>query len=438
MARPSLFLMLLGASGALGQSAEPSPYDSSVATDDASCTTCSSGCAVTLEQTSATTATATAAAGAVSAYLTDATGTVLAYTTSTGTSISFDFSETSAWENFSYPGAPSGLVAHVVYASSCSSSAMVSTWDAILDNYMSSDESTFGADAAVTNGGVAPTVTLSSANVLTGGTYSIDFPEATGAVLFWVRDQSGTLLYLKDGGSPVEGAKTFPVGTTSLEYCEATSDTVSCGTTSIVPSYISSLEAGTTTNALRTTTQDKDGTYVIAPDTTALSDCETYSIYVKATSGASDALGFAFSSAVEVTADLPFYTYVQCGSSSPTTVYWSEVTTGDVTAWSGYSGYSQEVTVDHPACEGNYADGVNVTVDGRDCRCDKGTLFCDAEDVGSYFRLSNDEAVGIALSVSVIVILLLLALIFLCLKKTAQNQEIKTVLATNTKGEDRL
>ena len=30
------------------------------------------------------------------------------------------------------------------------------------------------------------------------------------------------------------------------------------------------------TNALRTTIQDKDGTYVIAPDTTALSDCEKY------------------------------------------------------------------------------------------------------------------------------------------------------------------
>ena len=206
-----------------------------------------------------------------------------------------------------------------------------------------------------------------------------------------------------------------------------------------VPSYISSLEGGDQggdpEEEMRTTIQDKDGTYVIAPDTTALSDCETYSIYVKATSGASDALGFAFSAAVEVTAALPFYTYVQCGSS--TTVYWSEVTTSDVTAFAP-SGFSQEVTVDHPACEGNYADGVNVTVDGRDCRCDKGTLFCDAEDVGSYFRLSNDEAVGIALSVSVIVILLLLALIFLCLKKTAQNQEIKTVLATNTKGEDRL
>lgn len=437
MARPSLFLMLLGASasGVLGQSSEPSPYDSSVATDDASCTTCSSGCTVTLEQTGTTTATATATAGAVSAYLADTTGTVLAYTTSPGTSISFDFSETTSWEDFSYPGAPSGLVAHVVYASSCSSSAMMSTWDAILDDYMSSDESTFGSNTTATSGGAAPTATVSSASVLTGGDYSITFPEATGSVLFWVRDQSGTLLYLKDGGSPVNGAKTFPAGTTSLEYCEATSDTVSCGTTSIVPSYISSLEGGTTSNVLRTTIQDTDGTYVIAPDTTALSDCETYSIYVKATSGASDALGFAFSAAVEVTAALPFYTYVQCGSS--TTVYWSEVTTSDVTAFAP-SGFSQEVTVDHPACEGNYADGVNVTVDGRDCRCDKGTLFCDAEDVGSYFRLSNDEAVGIALSVSVIVILLLLALIFLCLKKTAQNQEIKTVLATNTKGEDRL
>lgn len=208
-----------------------------------------------------------------------------------------------------------------------------------------------------------------------------------------------------------------------------------------MPDYIASLEAGTTTNALKTTIQDKDGTYVIAPDTAALGGvaCETYSIYVKKTSGASTALAFAFTSAVEVTDTLPFYTYLQCGSSL--TVYWSEVTTNDVVAWTGLS-IEQEVMVGHPACDdadGNdIPDGTNVTLDGRDCRCDKGTLFCDAKGTGSYFRLSNDEAVGIALSVSVIVILLLLAAIFFCLKKTAQNQELKTVLATNTKADDRL
>ena len=238
------------------------------------------------------------------------------------------------------------------------------------------------------------------------------------------------------GAQPMEG-KAFPAGTTALESCEATATNVSCSSTSIVPSYITSLEnVNDMVNVRKTDIVDKDGTYVVEPDGSLT--CGTYSIYVKANANDSDAVAFAFSSVLVVTADLPFYTYLQCGSDP--TVYWSEVTTSDVTAWVAPSGYSQEVTIDHPACEGDYADGTNITVDGRDCRCDKGTLFCHAEDVGDYFRLSDEEAVGIALSVSVIVILLLLALIFLCLKKTAQNQELKTVLAANTanSADDRL
>lgn len=250
MARPSLFLLLLCAPAALGQSAEPSPYDSNVA--DYSCTACpvnsgSDPCPVTVEQTGpkAATATISNAAGAVAAYLTDATGTVIAYTSSPSTSISFDFSETDAWADYSYPGSPSGLIAHVVFASTCSSSAMVSTWvstavpgpspllpsslphspslstcptpsrigcphrlirtrparcenqDAILDNYMSSDESTFGADGTMTSGGSAPTATVASANVLTGGSYSVTFPKAATSVLAWIRDSTGTLLFVK-------------------------------------------------------------------------------------------------------------------------------------------------------------------------------------------------------------------------------------------------
>jgi len=357
--------------------------------------------------------------------------------------VTFDFSETAAWadNDISYSGLPTALVAPVVYESVCSSSATVATWDAILNSYMSSDASTFGE----TEGGAPPIVSVTgSATVRGGGNYTVKFP-AENAVLAYVRDQTGTVLYLEDmtgeyatsvRGAFV-GAQPFPAGTTALESCEATATTVSCSSTSIVPSYITSLEnVDDMVNVRKTDIVDKDGTYVVEPDGSLT--CGTYSIYVKANAGDSDAVAFAFSSVLVVTADLPFYTYLQCGSNS--TVYWSEVTTSDVTAWVAPSGYSQEVTIDHPACEGDYADGTNITVDGRDCRCDKGTLFCHAEDVGDYFRLSDEEAVGIALSVSVIVILLLLALIFLCLKKTAQNQELKTVLAANTanSADDRL
>ena len=62
---------------------------------------------------------------------------------------------------------------------------------------MSSDESTFGADGTMTSGGSAPTATVASANVLTGGSYSVTFPKAATSVLAWIRDSTGTLLFVK-------------------------------------------------------------------------------------------------------------------------------------------------------------------------------------------------------------------------------------------------
>jgi len=62
-----------------------------------------------------------------------------------------------------------------------------------------------------------------------------------------------------------------------------------------------------------------------------------------------------------------------------------------------------------------------------------GDAQCTAKNNKSRFRLSDGEAVGLAVSVSVIVLIIIMALIFLCLKKTAQKQESKAaVLNSNT------
>lgn len=58
---------------------------------------------------------------------------------------------------------------------------------------MSSDASTFGE----TEGGAPPIVSVTgSATVRGGGNYTVKFP-AENAVLAYVRDQTGTVLYLE-------------------------------------------------------------------------------------------------------------------------------------------------------------------------------------------------------------------------------------------------
>merc|ERR1712054_106702 len=238
--------------------------------------------------------------------------------------------------------------------------------------------------------------------------------KGTGSSLAWVKDQAGTILYLKD---------------TSADTASFVKNNIA------MPAGTSDLEAGTTENMPRTTNTRSSGgdVYRLSPSDAA---CTSYTIYAKVATEDDKALAFGFDKTLKFVAtsdDLgdgtTFYSYISCNKG---TLYYGlvDVTTLPVKNDIG----TPEKMVGYPACNGTHAEGTSFDLDGRNCTCVKGDAFCDAPPVGSYFRMSDREAVGVALSVSVIVLLVLMALIFLCLKKTAQKQELVGVLKSNTKG----
>jgi len=290
-------------------------------------------------------------------------------------------------------------------------------------------------------------------------------PTATPAVppsppfvnAYWVENQVGDVLNYKEAVYPDTAAKSlngaFPSGTTALTACRLFDGAKVCSTVNLVDKYVAKMTAVPPTDVGTNcatvgdcaTFESKFSAMVNTAKQTRVKavGCSQYAIYAKNVSDGA-IFAFALNSYIQfeaTTTALGGNTYEVFVTCDGATVSKGVVDMALVPA-STFSYRGPVTIVGAPACNATNGDGVMTTkghesgktfqVDGRECNCNNGTLFCGAgptPDAGMH--LSDGEAVGIALSVSFIVILLLMALVFLCLKKTAQKSS-SAVLKSNT------
>jgi len=420
-------LLLLLAARTLAQSAEENANSVLAAAADDACASITTGSVgLTVAQTGTTTATVTLSASTAMTYiaLKDGWGTIIAYQAGV-TASSVPMTWTIDLE-------PDELYAHVLStacAASSSQTAKVETWAFKVSQYITSDAVTLEGDTSVNIS--APTFSSPS---IDDKTIAITFETKTetAATMKWAKGATGSVIYLSETAGAETTTVTFPEGTTSVEACQSTDVTMACGSYSLVSDYVTSYGAGSSGSGLVTTTK-KAGTgggswsYTVSPT----ASCDTYTIYAKDSSDA--ILAFGFDSALSFTATdaalSDFTVYLMCDSGA---LQYESITVSSIVAT--YDIGTPEVVVGAADCNGTYASGTTyLDADGRNCTCDMGNAYCMAGETDSSFFLSDGEAVGLALSVSIIVILILMALIFFCLKKTAQKQELVGVLKTNTK-----
>jgi len=471
--RASVALLALAARHAAAQSAEPSPYDTLVA--ETGCTTditVDSARTITTTQSTATSATVSvsnAGGGVKQIYLTNQDGTVIGHSTES-TTTTFSWAE-SEWDaTYPYPGTPAYLKGMVLFEDCVmgKQDALLATWATTMENYITSDAPTFSGsafDAAAPSLPPSPPPAANEAAAAAApnpdapvfGTVDfvdndlpVTFKRAAGVKMEYVKDAKGLLVHLHDHRvSPSEGEATveasFAAGTTGLTACEASAYSVLCTEFNLVPPYIANLEsAAAMTATLAVTVTRPYGNEVVrlAPSD---SSCVDYTIYAKLTADADDAIAFGADAFIEFKADeamllgTTFYAFVKCGTGA--LAYGQVDVATDVDAISSLSadciegiGNDCELLVGFASCDEVHAEGTSFDLDGKNCTCYKGDAFCEAPPAGTYFRLSDGESVGLALSLSVIVLLLMMGLIFMCLKKTAEKQGNVAVLATNTKG----
>lgn len=489
----ALGLLLLAAEGGLAQSREPSQWDANVAgygnviVDGCPCTNngtigtdiCSPDNAaeeVKQTETSAMTATFASRVSLKYAYLTDQDGTILDYR-----------ADDTAWEGpasrtvrFTWDASkqPTGIVPHIVYKDSCAvvtTSVVTSTWRTKLELLTQKYDvgNSPGADTTPPNQILTdgkPEIAVADITlhadwfnygVTEAGTFKATFPIDSsvpgGTNAAWLKNQDGTILSYKElpAPTPLVEATPFPRGSVDLHACRLFKTKKLCTTASISAKYINKIE-GLNANDVgtysTTNTAFKDaftghydsgsGRTSIAPKS---SDCTQYVMYAKNVDddgSVNDLLGFGFDKALNfaATSTMKYKVYLTCDGTTLTTG------TMDLAVFSSansvFSVQTDEVQVGYPKCVGDrVADNTSwFEVDGRDCMCDKGTLFCKKAAPGSYFLMNEGESVGLALSVSLIVLLLLCGGIFLLLKKSAQSSEKTVVLKENAQAapEDRL
>lgn len=480
--RASVAVLALAARHAAAQSAEPSPYDTLVA--DTGCTT-----EITVDSdreintlqitaTSATVSVSNAGGGVKQIYLTNQDGTVFGHSTGS-TTATFDWAE-SSWDatTYPYPGTPAYLKGMVLFEDCVmgKQDALRPTWATIMENYITSDAPTFdaagppappslppappspppAADEAAAAAAPNPDAPVFGTVDFVNNDVPVTFKRVASVKMEYVKDAKGLLVHLLDhretpsvGEATVEAS--FPAGTTSLTACEASAYSVLCTDFNLVPPYIANLESGTTTATLAVTVTRPYGNDIVRLVPTD-SSCVDYTIYAKLTTDATDAIAFGADAYLEFKADeatllgTTFYAYVKCDAGDLS--YGQVDVATDVEAISSLStdciegiGKDCETVVGYADCAPEHAEGTSFDLDGKNCTCYKGDAFCEAPPPGTYFRLSDGESVGLALSLSVIVLLVMMGLIFMCLKKTAEKQGNVAVLATNTKSvpqDDRL
>jgi len=396
-------------------------------------------------------------------------------------------------DEFHWPGPPSGVVPHLVYdtCEDVAAATVTPTWSGKIAEL--SQVYDVGGESATSyySGEVTPPSGSFTANLAGGtswltsdGTFTASFaalgattgarriaplpppappsptpyapPTATPAVppsppfvnAYWVENQVGDVLNYKEAVYPDTAAKSlngaFPSGTTALTACRLFDGAKVCSTVNLVDKYVAKMTAVPPTDVGTNcatvgdcaTFESKFSAMVNTAKQTRVKavGCSQYAIYAK---NVSDGAIFAFA----------LNSYIQFEATTTAlggNTYEVFVTCDGATVSKGVVDMTQvlptqmsiglEVYVDYPACEGDHAAGTSFDVDGQNCTCDKGDLFCvkgPAPEGGII--LSEGEAVGIALTVSVIVIVLLLALIFLCLKQaaaSAQKRETSSATAT--------
>uniref|UniRef100_A0A7S0DW18 Uncharacterized protein n=1 Tax=Phaeocystis antarctica TaxID=33657 RepID=A0A7S0DW18_9EUKA len=491
----TLGLLLLAAEGALAQSREASQWDANVTAyggtvDGCPCTAdCSPNSLEEVVQVSSNSVTATFVSGAdlKFAYLTDEHGTIISY--KAGDDLDFGPTGSSSITfEWSASEQPTGVVPHIVYADSCADAVyrnpdgttVTSTWRSKLALLAQTYDVSGGSSSYTSTIDAAPeitSITLDADWFNTGGSFAATFPAAmfsteapTGMNVAWLKNQDGTVLAYTEGEGTQPAAisisaTNFPRGSVDLRACRLFPTEKLCTSESIVTKYINKIEGAgsagltptdvgtySTTNTAFTDAftghyDSGSGRTSIAPKS---SDCKQYVMYAKHVDDdgvvihdASGLLGFGFDKALDfaATSTMKYKVYLTCDGKALTTgimdlAVFSSLNKGR------FSVRTDEVQVGYPKCVGDrVADNTTwFEVDGRDCMCDKGTLFCKKAAPGSYFLMNEGESVGLALSVSLIVLLLLCGGIFLLLKKSAQSSEKMVVLKENAQAspEDRL
>jgi hypothetical protein len=501
--KSALCLLLLAVEGNLAQSMEPSQWDHLLPSyGDAnlfgSCTctggsSCNTANAVTVEQTSSISVTATYATGVPAlrlAYLTDQDGTVIAYKSSdelagTTSSISFTWATSEA---------PTEVVPHIVYDSTCADvfpSVKTSTWlNKLALMYQEYDVGNQGGVANLSSTEVLsasasitlddlPTTWFSGADVVVNetavrigegdsGKFKATFPLGTdpmgidGMNAAWVKNQDGTILAFEEirTADKLDLEGSFPRGTTELTACRLFTKRLLCASTRL--DYFANIEALTTTDkgtysaAGSSFSAVFSGTYNAASGMTSIGPksgtCARYVLYAKTADG-SEVLGFSFDQALHfvVPASKTYKVYLTCdgaslstGTMDVTKLKAKQCGGADCTFNMNYEVQVGEgslmcvTTLNNKSTE--HANDQNKTFDydGRRCYCTKGSLFCEKRDakdvVGGMFLLNEAESVGVALSVSVIVLLLLCCIIYLLWKwKSAKSSE-QVVLKDNAEA----
>jgi hypothetical protein len=337
-----------------------------------------------------------------------------------------------------YPGIPTAIQAYVIYDNCQTASSKIDTWAGTVTAELEKLDPLTTPD-----GDSTPTITVPSLAAdwfSSGGTFEVTYKGGTGSLLAWA-ETDGTIQDLQSGSSATKSVS-FGKGTLSLTACELFEAGKYCATKDLAPEYVTALEGGAmpTVDYKSTFSAGKDGigsgqVNTLKPCSSGadctLTDCAEWFIYAKTSSG--ELMASGFTSTLEWKQELTTYkAYLSCGGGALKT---ADVATTDLPTVA--LSITKEVEVGFPACnvEGEEAEPSGTSFlldDGRNCTCVMGDAHCTAKDTKSVFRLSDGEAVGIALSVSIIVMIILMALIFLCLKKSAQKQELVGVLKSNT------